>query len=185
MSSNECDCAVPLPAEKREDLDKITIYGTWFNQPGKGSNPTGVIPLQHHVLAYGFAFQGHCYRLSIPAEYRFEYYSREEVWVPQMTRDEAGKCAPAQAELRGDTKCVSIFTKVPKAPVDAMGCGFDGNLNYLMWTIDRTVPVQRIERRQGLAEELILDFNLPGRPPSTLTYSAKTAIASRAGKVHE
>jgi hypothetical protein len=45
--------------------------------------------------------------------------------------------------------------------------------------------VMRVERRKGTAEDLILDFNLPGRSPASLTYSAKVQIASKAGKIHE
>lgn len=184
MSSNECECAVPVPAAKRDDLDKVTIYGTWFNAPGENGNPKGPPPLQHHVLAYGYAFQGHCYRLAMPAEYRFEYYEKKLVRYRGPVVPPVDPCNPGQRDL-GEAMEVDLVAKLPREPKPAEGCGFDAKLGYRMWLIDRTTPVQRIERRHGLAEELLLDFNLPGRPPSTLTYSAKTAIAARAGKVHE
>ena len=75
----------------------------------------------------------------------------------------------------------SVASPVPPA----VGCGYDGIASYRSWTIEKEDRMVRIERRKGTAEELILDFNLPGRSPATLTYSAKVQIATKAGKVYE
>jgi hypothetical protein len=70
----------------------------------------------------------------------------------------------------------------PESPV---GCGYDDRPGYHRWRIDKSTDVMRVERRKGKAEDLILDFNLPGRSPAAMTYSAKVQIASKAGKIHE
>ena len=66
-----------------------------------------------------------------------------------------------------------------------MGCGYDDRPGYHRWRIERSTDVMRVERRKGKAEDLILDFNLPGRSPAAMTYSAKVQIASKAGKIHD
>jgi len=102
---------------------------------------------RHRILVYGFCFQGHCYRLSIPAEY--------------------------------------VIKHPVAGPEDPVGCGYDDRPGYHRWRIERSTDVMRVERRKGKAEDLILDFNLPGRSPAAMTYSAKVQIASKAGKIHE
>lgn len=79
----------------------------------------------------------------------------------------------------------AIYAFDGRAGGNAVGCGYDGIKGYRSWTIEKEDKVMRIERRKGNAGELILDFNLPGRSPATLTYSAKVLIASKAGKVYE
>src|SRR5262245_36669347 len=148
MSSVETTQYLPFPAATVDDADDVTLYGTWLNSPSAANKP-------HRALIYGFCYQGHCYRLAMPAEYVIGY----------------GKDV------------------MPPDPVDAKGCGYDApphnNYAYKMWLFDKTRTVQRIERRRGTIEDLLLDFNLPGRSPATLTYSAKVQIATKAGKIHE
>jgi hypothetical protein len=198
MSDSIEDPAIPFPASQTADVDKLTIYGVWLNE--NWNRPT---PLEHQVLAYGFCYQGHCYRLSIPAEYRFKYTQEKSNCVAVCDKSNCSE-SPRYDSVPDGTPAgfIVITSEVPKVPEPAIGCGFTGvfvqrgfdqkgdsteeiRRGYLMWNIDRTTKIVRVERRQGTAEELILDFNLPGRPPSTLTYSAKVGIASRAGKIHD
>lgn len=198
MSDGIEDPEIPFPARQTADVDKLTIYGVWLN--GGGGRP---VPLEHAVLAYGFCYQGHCYRLSIPAEYRFKYTQEKANCVAVCDKSNCTESPKYDALPERSTEgFIVVTTEVPKEPEPAVGCGFAGVFvqrgidhkgdpteevrpGYLMWNIDRTTKIVRVERRQGTAEELILDFNLPGRPPSTLTYSAKVGIASRAGKIHD
>ena len=231
MSMEHSESQAPFPVMQRADLDKIIVYGVWKTMPEKWyygmarEDELAILTdLQHHVFAYGFAFQGHCYRLSIPAEYRFEYYCEEELIVATAEPGYGGG-----RDITGRTKLRATGTKMrlPRGPEPAVGCGYeslherrvlrsqgpsapppnnDPNApvikpgpgvppspvvatevvpGYYMWFIDQTTPIQRIERRQGSASDLILDFNLPGRSPATLTYSAKVGIASRSGKAIE
>ena len=144
--SNSADMtdAVPPAAVKEDQIDDIWLYGAHLNGPVPDPVPS---TYRHRILVYGFCFQGHCYRLSIPAEY---------------------------------------IVKHPVAgPEDPVGCGYDDAPGYRRWRIERSTDVMRVERRKGTAEDLILDFNLPGRSPAAMTYSAKVQIASKAGKIHE
>lgn len=125
---------IPPAAATAEEADDITLYGVQL-----------VAGPPIRALLYGFCFQGHCYRLAIPATFQFK----------------------------------------AAAGIAAVGCGYDGIANYISWIIEKEDKMVRIERRKGTAEELILDFNLPGRSPATLTYSAKVQIATKAGKVYE
>ena len=143
-SSADATDAIPPAALKDDQIDDIWLYGAHLNAPV----PSPVPPkYSHRILVYGYCFQGHCYRLAIPAEY-------------VIKNPEAG----------------------PEAPV---GCGYDNQAGYHRWRIEKSTDVMRVERRKGKAEDLILDFNLPGRSPASLTYSAKVQIASKAGKIHE
>lgn len=128
---------VPPASEKVED---IFLYGVAATKSEEAEADQIV------VLVYAFCYQGHCYRLSIPAQYKFK-----------------------PGSINGE---------------DAEGCGFDGS-KHKMWLISKTTDVTRIEKRAGTAEELILDINLPGQNPASMTYSAKVAIAGNAGKVYE
>jgi len=119
--------------------------------------------------------------------------------MPSEGCDKIGPMDPREIAV---VKPYRVKIKIPKGPEPAIGCGYESVHvrrylssptdvacetlpGYFMWSIDQTTPIQRIERRQGSATDLVLDFNLPGRPPATLTYSAKVGIASRAGKIHD
>ena len=141
-SSAEMTDAIPPAAQKEDQIDDIWLYGVALNGPD-----ADLAKQPHRILVYGFCFQGHCYRLTIPAEY--------------------------------------VVDSAEAGPEDPVGCGYDGQPGYKRWRIERSANVMRVERRKGTAEDLILDFNLPGRSPASLTYSAKVQIASKAGKLHE
>ena len=143
-SSADATGEIPPAAEREDQIDDIWLYGAHLNGPVPNPVPA---KYAHRILVYGFCFQGHCYRLAIPAEY-------------MVKNPDAG----------------------PESPV---GCGYDDRPGYHRWRIDKSADVVRVERRKGKAEDLILDFNLPGRSPASLTYSAKVQIASKAGKIHE
>jgi len=139
--------AAPPLVNDGEQADDVFLYG--FDL----TNPPATGPQK--AIIYGFCFQGHCYRLSIPVEFKF---------------GKAGQ-NPTPASLPG------------------VGCGFDFQdadyKRWRMWRVEKTEGTKRIERRTGTFEELLLDFNLPGRSPATLTYSAKVAIAGKGGKIYE
>ena len=144
--SNSADMTdqIPPAALKEDQIDDIWLYGAHLNAPVPDPLPANY---RHRILVYGFCFQGHCYRLSIPAEY--------------------------------------VIKHPVAGPEDSVGCGYDDRPGYHRWRIERSTDVMRVERRKGKAEDLILDFNLPGRSPASMTYSAKVQIASKAGKIHE
>lgn len=134
---------IPPPLKRPDEIEDIFLYGVHLNPPEDWPEDGKLTPQE--VIAYAFCYQGHCYRLAIPAEFHFQ----------------------------GNN------------PRRAIGCGFTGEAGFLMWQIRKTSHLTRIEKRGGTAEELILDFNLPGRSPASLTYSAKVVLASNAGKVYE
>jgi hypothetical protein len=143
-SSADMTDQIPPAALKEDQIDDIWLYGVHLNAPVPDPPPANY---RHRILVYGFCFQGHCYRLSIPAEY--------------------------------------VIKHPVAGPEEPVGCGYDGRPGYHRWRIERSTDVMRVERRKGKAEDLILDFNLPGRSPAAMTYSAKVQIASKAGKIHE
>jgi hypothetical protein len=143
-STADATDAIPPAAENDDQIEDIWLYGVHLNPPLPKS---AAADYTHRVLVYGFCFQGHCYRLAIPAEYMID-------------GPEAG----------------------PESPV---GCGYDDQPGYHRWRIEQSTVVTRVERRKGTAEDLLLNFNLPGRSPASMTYSAKVQIASKAGKIHE
>jgi hypothetical protein len=134
---------IPPPLPFRTDVQDIVLYGVDLSLPSPKAPDDQ--ERDQKALAYGFCYQGHCYRLSIPAEYHFHWHNSRP----------------------------------------AIGCGFDTVAGYRMWLIPRTTRVNRIEKRGGSAEELILEFNIPGRNPASLTYSARVTIASTGGKIYE
>lgn len=148
---------IPLPANNADEADDVLLYGTDLKNKAPNNNPAVG---EQRVLAYGFCYQGHCYRLSMPVEIAF------------------GRAAGPNNNPPA--------TPAPEA--SARGCGYEtmpDDFYYRMWRVEKTEVVRRIERRKGSLEELLLDFNLPGRSPATLTYSAKVGIAAKAGKVYE
>ena len=64
--SNSADMTdqIPPAALKEDQIDDIWLYGAHLNAPVPDPLPANY---RHRILVYGFCFQGHCYRLSIPA----------------------------------------------------------------------------------------------------------------------
>ena len=155
MSSEDVPAA---PNPKNYRPDHIVLYGIKLNV----TNAIANIPFQGNRLRlsvapiddenpylkmviaviYGYAFEGHCYRLDKPKLFIFE---------------------PSTAEAKAD------------------GCGF-GDGGYAMWQITAKTPILELSTNADLAEELLLNANLPGnRSPNT--YGNSFALAHRNGRL--
>ncbi|MCV3738833.1 hypothetical protein OCK02_21850 [Rhizobium sp. TRM96647] len=155
---------IPAAPNPRRFLpDQITLYGVALNL--ESTDRAANLPFEGHfvrlsivpigsdaptdpevmVIAaiYGYAFEGHCYRLDKPKLLVFR---------------------PGVAE------------------VPAVGCGFE-DLGYSMWQITSKTPVMEFATSTDLAEEIVLNSNLPGnRNPNT--YGNSFMLGHRSGRLN-
>ncbi|MCA1370462.1 hypothetical protein I6F15_24220 [Bradyrhizobium sp. BRP14] len=76
-------------------------------------------------------------------------------------------------------KLFVFFPNTTKAP--AKGCGYE-NSGYFMWQITKKTQMMELSTSADLAEELVLNANLPGnRSPNT--YGNSMALAHRSGRL--
>ncbi len=232
---------LPYPAQNEEAMDDIVLYGKdlgWSPDNGRA-----------RAIVYGFSYQGHCYRLSIPALYIFKSGSPSPArgcgyqniastaalgmtvnfttaasrpWTPftavapnlstVATGDGPFRLtttnllpqglstakdywyirispstflladSPENASIGKDEKISNTGSGTHTITYTGLT---DSTVAFSEWSIESSTPLTRVERRKGTAADLLLEFNLPGRSPASMTYSAHVVIASRAGKVHE
>jgi hypothetical protein len=111
------------------------------------------------VVAYGYAFQGHCYRLSQPKVFIFE------------TDQLRGGVDPSDPKRTG-------------YGYQAQGCGFDSIPGaYMMWRIRASEQLLELSTTVDTAEKLILEANLPGKR-SPNTYESTMQMAHRGGRLY-
>ncbi len=154
---------VPAAPDPRRFLpDQITLYGVALNL--EATDRMANLPFEGHFVrlavvpigsddpadpgvmviaaAYGYAFEGQCYRFDKP-------------------------------------KLLVFRAGVAAAP--AVGCGFE-DLGYAMWQITKKTPVMELATSSDLAEEIVLNANLPGnRNPNT--YGNSFMLGHRGGRL--
>ena len=167
--SDDC-CNVPAPA--RTSLyfpDEIILYGVRLNQPwnyasiyaGSGEElrvemiPTGPAPRSTSsiVLAYGYAFEGHCYR-----------FDKTRIFVTDASEEDPIGCG---------------FDVEPRPPLPTPPAQ---PLIYRMWRIRAATELLELSTAYDEAQALILDANLPGRRAPN-TYSVNMQMAHRGGRL--
>jgi hypothetical protein len=168
-----------VPAPPRPGIhysDALILYGAKLNENddygriniGQGGNTelrlqlyNGAQPLTVQdysiVLAYGYGFEGHCYRLD-----------STRVFIVTGPPDEdpigCGFDPPAAAAA------------VPAAPAPPVGPRFR------MWRIRAATELIEITTSFGDVKTLILDANLPGRRSPT-SYAINQSMAHRDGRL--
>jgi len=127
----------PEDAGKNEDILSISLT------KGKGgyglsiSDASAFSAIRSIGIIYGYAFEGHCYKLPKP-----------------MVMVIPGK---AYDVVDGD-------------------CGYNKNLGYSVWAIDKLARVVILDVRTDTVKALVLDENTPGNR-SPLAYSQAQALA--------
>ena len=168
--SDDC-CNVPAPA--RTSLyfpDEIILYGVMLNRQWNYANfyagdlnelhvemvPISGPPVSTSsiVLAYGYAFEGHCYR-----------FDRQRVFVTD---------APEEAPIGCGFDLEPGPTDPASPPMPSQA--------YRMWRIRAETYLLEFSTSYDTARALVLDANLPGRrAPST--YSVTMQMAHRGGRL--
>jgi hypothetical protein len=167
--SDEC-CNVPAPA--RTSLyfpDEIILYGVRLNSHWNYANfyagtgqelrvemvSTGSAPQSASsiVLAYGYAYEGHCYR-----------FDKTRVFITEATEENPVGCG---------------FDVEPRPPLPAPP---NPPLIYRMWRIRAATELLELSTNYDTAQALILDANLPGRRAPN-TYSITMQMAHRGGRL--
>jgi hypothetical protein len=175
------DCDIPAAGNPNHFApDEITIYGVKLNTgqaygkidlggneapltlqlsvaSGNKTLPPGEVAI---VAAYGYAFEGHCYRFDKPKILLFEY-------------DGLGFIAQG---------CGFDPPTPPPGPAPGPGPGPAPYRPYSMWRIKSQTRILELGMSIDSAQTLILDASLPGkRPPNT--YSALMQVAHRGGRL--
>jgi hypothetical protein len=150
------------PDPKRYWPDQITLYGVTLNLA-----PTNMANLP---------FEGHFLRLAV-------VQIGSDIPVEPRTMPIAaiyGYAFEGQCYRFDKPKLLVFRPGVPE--VDAKGCGFEG-LGYKMWQITKKTPIVELATSTDLAEEIVLNSNLPGnRNPNT--YGNNMMLAHRGGRLN-
>ncbi|TCN30182.1 hypothetical protein [Sinorhizobium americanum] len=171
------DVSVPAPARSGiYQADWLILYGVKLNEVedfgefDAGENGNASIQLQLYragvkqpkrlysvVLAYGYAFEGRCYRLDTNRVFIIKSSSEEEAVGCGF---DAAPAAPAAAAA-------------PASPAPS----------YKMWRIRSSEELLEVALNYGEAKILILDANLPGKR-SPNSYAITMALAHRDGRLN-
>jgi hypothetical protein len=109
------------------------------------------------VLAYGYAFEGHCYR-----------FDKTRVFVTDATEQDPLGCG---------------FDLEPRPTEPVFGAGVaNPTPTYRMWRIRAATELLELTTNYDTARALILDANLPGRRAPN-TYSNNMQMAHRGGRL--
>ena len=151
------------PDPRRFWPDQITLYGVALNITTTAD--TANLP-----------FDGYFVRLAV-VEIGSDAPVAPEVMVIAAVYGYAfeGQC------YRFDKPKLLVFRPgVAAAPAE--GCGFD-DLGYAMWQITKKTPVMELATATDLAEEIVLNSNLPGnRNPNT--YGNSFMLGHRGGRLN-
>lgn len=122
-------------AQRSLGSDRIE-YSLTISEPGE------ISPLRSIGIIYGYAYEGHCYRLPKPR-----------------------------------------IMVLPVEPCElVMGdCGYDPELGYAVWRIDKLERVVALDVRTDSLKTLLLDENMPGNR-SPLAYAQAMTLAPHRGR---
>ncbi|ASP77042.1 hypothetical protein [Sinorhizobium meliloti] len=168
------DVSVPAPARSgMYQADSLILYGVKLNEAedfgefDAGENGNASIQLQLYrggelqdrrlysvVLAYGYAFEGRCYRLD----------TNRVFIIKSSSEEDAVGCGFDIAPAAGGP-----------APVNPAP-------SYKMWRIRSSEELLEIALNYAEAKTLILDANLPGKR-SPNSYAITMALAHRDGRL--
>jgi hypothetical protein len=177
------DCSdVPAPARTGVYFpDEIILYGVKLNRRRDWANffagPRYRLHVHLHdnqvpeqplnnsqysaVLAYGYAFEGHCYRF-----------------------DKVRAFIVTEADEEDPVGCGFDLEPRPNEPVEP---NTNPNPNprpiYRMWRIRAASELLELTTSFDTAKALVLDANLPGRRSPT-TYSVTAQVAHRGGRLN-
>lgn len=172
--SDDC-CNVPAPAQTGTYFpDEIILYGVKLNRlndfasffAGSGrelrvqlhdSGPIGN-DLCSTILAYGYAFEGHCYR-----------FDKVRTFLVTGAFDEDPVGCGFDLEPRRNEP-IRPQTAANPDPI------------YRMWRIRAATKLLEVTTTYDKAQALVLDANLPGRR-SPNTYSVTLQMAHRGGRL--
>jgi hypothetical protein len=144
---------------------KIYLYGVPvdpFNQLPGANGSTIVIQPQagsgniELAIVYGYAYQGHCYRLERPSLFL----------VDLGTRQDATGCGYGDDYLLNTGALISSVVR------------------YSMWIVDKLDNTTKLEIQTDTFEQLLLQANLPtSKQPSS--YNIAFTMGHRSGKLTE
>ncbi|RWE91723.1 hypothetical protein [Mesorhizobium sp.] len=160
MTSDDIPAA---PDPRRYWPDQITLYGVTLN-------------LGTTAKTANLPFEGHFVRLAVVP------IGSDVPVDPRMMAIAViyGYAFEGQCYRYDKPKLLVFRPGVPETP--ATGCGFDG-LGYSMWQITKKTPIMELATSTDLAEEIVLNSNLPGnRNPNT--YGNNMALAHRGGRLN-
>ncbi|WP_085028366.1 hypothetical protein [Ensifer aridi] len=152
---------IPAPPEPQTYRpDQITLYGVGLNVENRAAYlPLHGNRLKLSVVPFGSDVPELPKNMPIAVIYGYAY---------------EGYC------YRFDKPKLFVFSpNITEAP--AKGCGYD-NSGYVMWQITKKTQMLELSTSADLAEELVLNANLPGnRSPNT--YGNSMALAHRSGRL--
>jgi hypothetical protein len=115
------------------------------------------------VLAYGYAFEGHCYR-----------FDKVRTFIVTTAVDEDPVGCGFDLEPRTKEPVETVLTPNPTLNPTPV---------YRMWRIRAADELLELTTALDSAQRLVLDANLPGRRSPT-TYSVTAQVAHRGGRLN-
>ena len=122
------------------------------------------------AVAYGYAYEGHCYRFDQPKMLMFRAKDRGLV--------SAVGCGFGKTD-----ELVVPYPKTPdpgKGPVPEETPGYPSQ--FYMWRVTKLQEIMEVSVEAGFAEKLILESNLPGNKAPN-TYAGNMQLGHRSGRL--